>query len=85
MGSIMAGGALGYAFAHGQTRFQQRLSSIGFWSFGAGAVLFICGFALRAFSEGQLLGKTVGGAVFLTAIVLLLVFGATLRGEAKRL
>lgn len=85
LGSVVAGGALGYAFAHGQTKFRQRLSSIGFWAFGAGAGLFILGYALRAASDGELLGKTVGGALLFALIIFLLCFGVTLRGEAKRL
>lgn len=84
-GALVVGRVLSYVFAHGQTRFRHRLLSIGFWTFGVGAGLFIIGFASRAFSEGQMLGKTVGGALFLTAIISLMVFGATLRGEAKRL
>lgn len=85
-GSMPLGMALGYEFAHGQTRFRHRLHSIGVWAIGIGAGLFICLSALAVgLGEQPPAGRSIVWYLLATPAILMAFFGVSLRSEARKL
>lgn len=85
-GSMPAGMALGYEFARRQSTFRHRLHSIGVWTIGIGAALFVCLSALAVgLTDQPPADRSIVWYLLATPTIFVVFFGVSVRGEARKL